>query len=221
MSGKTWGRTETAFTFHSFKADGTAICRSNIKAQADGTRRTEGQVDSMISDSPHLFRKCTACEKKEAAHRARVEDSMAPANPYDQVCEGIVTPEAEAAYAEYLAETDLAVSEEEVAHLADEWVEVCNLIPARVASPEAPAKRASYTAQLTDIGEHHFASGPGRYIEGRGWVTHCFDCGAPEGQGRHFYNKGGIAAWKADELHGEALALDAVETAAAQGVPIL
>jgi hypothetical protein len=84
---KTWAITATGFTFHSFNGD-TALCRKNIKA-IDDRRRTEAQVDKAVADSPHLFRKCTSCEKKEAEFAARVEASMAPVGEYDQVCEGV------------------------------------------------------------------------------------------------------------------------------------
>jgi hypothetical protein len=38
MDDKTWGTTKTGTVFHSFKADGTAICRGSIR-QPEGVGR--------------------------------------------------------------------------------------------------------------------------------------------------------------------------------------
>lgn len=79
MGTKTWGRTETGMVFHSFKADGTAICRSNIKAA--GEFRTEASVNAALAKPWGLatqgFRKCENCAAK-AAFRDRAEASMTP-----------------------------------------------------------------------------------------------------------------------------------------------
>ena len=76
----TWGRTETGMIFHSFDADGVAICRKNIKAA--GEFLTETKVDEMLAKawgiSAQGYRKCERCATKEAAHRDRLAASMAP-----------------------------------------------------------------------------------------------------------------------------------------------
>lgn len=78
----TWTTTETGQTYHSFKADGVAICRSNIKADQYRGTRTETQVDEALAQawgiSTQGYRKCGTCAKKEAAHRDRVAASLAP-----------------------------------------------------------------------------------------------------------------------------------------------
>lgn len=79
----TWAVTASSFTFHSFDGE-AALCRKSIKPK-DERRRTEERVDATVADSPHLFRKCTTCEKKEAEFRARVELSMAPATEADDL----------------------------------------------------------------------------------------------------------------------------------------
>ena len=76
----TWGRTETGMIFHSFDADGVAICRKNIKAA--GEFLTETKVDEMLAKawgiSAQGYRKCDGCETREAAHRDRLAASLAP-----------------------------------------------------------------------------------------------------------------------------------------------
>lgn len=77
----TWGRTETGTVYHSFKADGTAICRSNIKLGSNGLI-TEEKVNQLLARAWGVrtqgVRKCSTCETKEIGHRNRVEASMAP-----------------------------------------------------------------------------------------------------------------------------------------------
>ena len=100
----TWGRTETGFVYHSFNADGTAICRKNIKA-ADGRELfTEAKVDEMLAEAWGIrtigYRKCTGCETREAARRDRLAASLAPSTG-----EGDYLPPAETVAAEPTAQT--------------------------------------------------------------------------------------------------------------------
>lgn len=78
----TWGRTETGFVYHSFNADGTAICRKNIKAAEDRELFTEAKVDEMLAEAWGIrtigYRKCEGCETREAARRDRLAASLAP-----------------------------------------------------------------------------------------------------------------------------------------------
>jgi len=104
---KTWAVTASSFTFHSFGVV-HAECRKNIRPK-DERRRTEEQVDKAVSDSPHLFRKCSRCAKLEAEYQARTEASMEPVGEYDQVCEGIT------GYGD--AETSADIAAREVAKL--------------------------------------------------------------------------------------------------------
>lgn len=103
MGTKTWGRTETGMVFHSFKADGTAICRSNIKAA--GEFRTEASVNAALAKPWGLatqgFRKCENCAAK-AAFRDRAEASMTPSTgesdhlpPADIETSTAITPDTE------------------------------------------------------------------------------------------------------------------------------
>lgn len=48
---------------------------------------------------------------------------------------------------------------------------------------------------------HHYnATGGQRFIEGRGWVNHCRECGRPEGQGNHFHNPAETTAQRNERL---------------------
>lgn len=78
----TWNLTETGMVFHSFNADGAAICRSNIKVGSGRKPWTESQMDKSLASvwgmSTQGYRKCASCAKKEAAFQARLEASLAP-----------------------------------------------------------------------------------------------------------------------------------------------
>lgn len=78
----TWGTTRTGMTYHSFNADGTAICRKNIRQPEGVDSYTEAQVDARLAEAwgarVRGFRKCDTCSEMEAAFEARVEASMAP-----------------------------------------------------------------------------------------------------------------------------------------------
>ena len=97
-----WGRTETGMVFHSFDADGIAICRKSIKAAGEFV--TETKVDEMLAKawgiSAQGYRKCERCATKEAAHRDRLAASMAPSTG-----EGDHLPPAETVAAEPTAPT--------------------------------------------------------------------------------------------------------------------
>ena len=75
-----WGRTETGMVFHSFDADGIAICRKSIKAAGESV--TETKVDEMLAEAWGIrvqgYSKCERCATKEAAGRDRLAASMAP-----------------------------------------------------------------------------------------------------------------------------------------------
>lgn len=91
MSNATWNVTKTSFTWHSFNEDG-ALCRKGIKPK-DEHHVSEAAAQSNFEQNHHVgAKKCVACTKAEAAHRARVEASMEPVNEYDQVCEGVIEP---------------------------------------------------------------------------------------------------------------------------------
>jgi DNA-binding CsgD family transcriptional regulator len=83
MDDKTWGTTKTGTVFHSFKADGTAICRGSIRQPEGVDSYTETQVDARLAEAwgarVRGFRKCETCAGKEAAFRDRAEAAMAPA----------------------------------------------------------------------------------------------------------------------------------------------
>lgn len=79
MTMKTWNLTDTGVVFHSFKADGTAICRKNIKAGSWAFRtreRAEASVSNIIVNG---HRMCESCVKKETATEERAAASMQPA----------------------------------------------------------------------------------------------------------------------------------------------
>lgn len=93
-NGKTWARSEFGETFHSFSPSGTAICRKNIRWSSYASvhpeyLRTEAEVDQVV-DASLGYRKCVNCATKEQQHRDRKAASMAPVNPLDQVCEGVL-----------------------------------------------------------------------------------------------------------------------------------
>ena len=77
-----WSLTETGKVYHSFNAAGIAICRSSIAADQYRGAITETKVDEMLAEAWGIrvqgYRKCERCATKEAAHRDRVEASLAP-----------------------------------------------------------------------------------------------------------------------------------------------
>lgn len=79
---KSWNTTRTGMVFHSFKTDGTAVCRGNIR-HAEGTELfTEEQIDARLAEAwgarVRGFRKCDSCSGLEAKAAARAEASMQP-----------------------------------------------------------------------------------------------------------------------------------------------
>lgn len=96
MSENTWGRTETGNVFHNFGAV-HAECRKNIKRTEGLRSRASAETASNL---PLGLRMCKRCVQLDDEFQARVEASMAPVNPYDQVCEGVVTEEGAAQVAE-------------------------------------------------------------------------------------------------------------------------
>lgn len=119
-NGKTWARSEFGETFHSFSPSGTAICRKNIRWSSYASvhpeyLRTEAEVDQVV-DASLGYRKCVNCATKEQQHRDRSAASMAPVNPLDQVCEGVLPEETEAVEVE---ETEAVESPAEVVDMDD------------------------------------------------------------------------------------------------------
>lgn len=78
----TWMTTRTGMTYHSFKADDTAICRKNIRRPEGVDSYTEAQVDARLAEAwgarVRGFRKCETCSEMETAFEARLASSMAP-----------------------------------------------------------------------------------------------------------------------------------------------
>lgn len=86
MSDKVWAYSNTGMKIHAFAEDsGTghrqALCSPRITRPASAIYQTTEDV--------HRSPLCTRCEKKDGERRARIEASMEPVNPYDQVCEGV------------------------------------------------------------------------------------------------------------------------------------
>ena len=76
----TWNLTRTGKTFHSFNADGVALCRDSIR-RGDNTAAsfTEDDVNGMTDENlTGAYRKCNGCGTKEAAGHDRLTASMAP-----------------------------------------------------------------------------------------------------------------------------------------------
>jgi|SRR5690349_14442492 len=82
LTQKTWNTTKTGMIYHSFKADGTAVCRSSIKAPVIGGLVTEKRVDERLAQAwgarVRGFRKCETCSTLEAKAAERAEASMQP-----------------------------------------------------------------------------------------------------------------------------------------------
>lgn len=124
----TWTTTRTGLTFHSFSSDGTAICRSSIKAA--GGLITETQVDESLAEARRArvrgMKKCDTCATKEAAFRDRLETSMAPSTgegdhlapaeaDWDAVADALNTPVVmDALHAEAAAEMVAAPVEQAI-----------------------------------------------------------------------------------------------------------
>jgi len=76
---ETWNLTETGTIYHSFKADGSAVCRINVKVGAGREAVTEDKVDAIVEASLMItvgYRKCASCSKKEALYKERSVASM-------------------------------------------------------------------------------------------------------------------------------------------------
>ena len=77
-----WSLTETGKVYHSFNAEGVAICRSSIEADQYREAIAETKVDEMLAEAFGVsalgYRKCERCATKEAARRDRVESSLTP-----------------------------------------------------------------------------------------------------------------------------------------------
>jgi hypothetical protein len=77
-----WGLTKSGKTFHSFNADGAAICRSSTKADQYRESVTGTKVDEMLAEAWGIrvqgYSKCERCATKEAAFLARRDASLAP-----------------------------------------------------------------------------------------------------------------------------------------------
>lgn len=85
MNNRIWAYSNSGMKIHAFAEDsGTghrqALCSPRITRPASAIYQTTEDVRR----SPL----CTRCEKKDGERRARIEASMEPVNPYDQVCEG-------------------------------------------------------------------------------------------------------------------------------------
>lgn len=102
---KVWGLANTGIKFHAFvqnwaDKDGAvsqsfkrAMCRKTIARSAD-------MIGAGIDDVKSQASLCDQCVKLFVAMVARAEASMEPVNPYDQVCEGVVTAEGAARVAD-------------------------------------------------------------------------------------------------------------------------
>src|SRR5688572_17764874 len=91
-----WTRTETGNVYHWFpsldgKAKGTeaAACRGNVTAGQNGVQMDLTTARKDAAEPRIGLKVCKSCETKFLAAVARFEASMAPVNPYDQVCEGV------------------------------------------------------------------------------------------------------------------------------------
>lgn len=86
---KVWGFTLQGNTLHAF-IGGPAMCRKNITTPLK--ERCDLDMARQMADEAHMgFKVCKGCEKKYLAMVARAEASVQSVNPYDQVCEGVVT----------------------------------------------------------------------------------------------------------------------------------
>ncbi len=146
-----WGRTKTGKTFHEFLYDGSAVCRRSIKQghMMGGYSRERAMKDvASIYGRVNGRSMCQTCVEMDDAHRVRVEASMAPVDPYDQACEGIVTPEAEANYRAYI-ERDMDAMHAEALALDAAETELAKLTP-EVQALVADVVRARLSALPTD-----------------------------------------------------------------------
>lgn len=143
MSDKTWALTETGTAFHSFAGD-RGVCRKNLRPGRAQTLRTRESVQHTVDTTRVGFRMCATCVKKDDGYQARLAASLAPVNPYDQVCEGIVTSRdvAEAQIAKLgLSEADAEMVREGLRNCPPE--ELAELFPTNTESEEDDRMRMS------------------------------------------------------------------------------
>lgn len=116
------------------------------------------------------FSICANCEKKFNAANARVEASMMPST----------------------GEGD---------HPEPATEQVAFMPPVRIGYTMAEMRSEIKAAREEAPAVHHYnATGGQRFIEGRGWVNHCRECGRPEGQGNHFHNPAETTAQRNERL---------------------
>ncbi|GAA3082470.1 hypothetical protein GCM10017562_59970 [Streptomyces roseofulvus] len=80
------GRLMHAFTRPWVDAEGNTSAQ-HLRAECRGT--IARHKDSLFVSAASAVPRCKSCEAKWNGYLARLEASMAPVNPYDQVCEGI------------------------------------------------------------------------------------------------------------------------------------